>query len=82
MTSPDKKENVQSRIFYSTYLYLYVNLANMVRTTLDKQISKFFKEKLQFSRTKIYPINRHPLPLLNTSGMAGVIYDFYFFSHG
>ena len=44
VTSPDKKENVQSRIFYSTYLY--VNVANMVGTTLDKQISKFFQGKI------------------------------------
>ena len=37
----------------------------MVRTTSDKEISRtfqgFFKDKLQFSRTKIYLINRHSL---------------------
>ena len=37
----------------------------MVRTTSDKQISRtfqgFFQDKLQFSRTTIYSINRHSL---------------------
>ena len=40
----------------------------MVRATSDKQLSRtlqgFFKDKLQFSRTKIYLINRHSLPPL------------------
>ena len=39
--------------------------AYIVCTTSDKQISRtfqgFFKDKLQFSRTKIYLINRHSL---------------------
>ena len=37
----------------------------MVRTTSDKQILRtfqgFFKDKLQFTRTKIYLINWHSL---------------------
>ena len=54
-----------------------------------KQIARtfqgFLKDKLQFSRTKIYLKNWHSLtPLLNTllaKMCRGVIYDFNFFSH-
>ena len=63
---------------------------NMVRTTSDILISRtfqgFFKDKLQFSRTKIYSKNQHSLsPFWTHYCMAkkhhGVIYDFNFFSH-
>ena len=60
----------------------------MVRATSDKQLSKtlqgFFKDKLQFSRTKIYLINRHSLPpliILLAKTRPGVIYDFHYFGH-
>ena len=43
----------------------------------------YFKDKLQFSRTKIYLINRHCLTPFDQSILAktrhGIIYDFYFF---
>ena len=59
----------------------------MVRTISDKHISRtfqgFFKDKLQFSRTEIYAINRHSsTPFLITllaRTRHGVVYDFYFF---
>ena len=59
----------------------------MVRTTSDKQISRtfqgFFKDKLQFSRTKIYSINQPSLtPLILAKTRYAVIYNFHFFSHG
>ena len=61
---------------------------NMVRATSDKQPSRtlqgFFKDKLQFSRTMIYLINRHSLPpliILLAKTTSGVIYDFYYFGH-
>ena len=44
----------------------------MVRSTSDKQISRpfqgFCKDKLQFSRTKVYSINRHSLTLITPLG--------------
>ena len=52
----------------------------MVRTTSDKEISRtfqgFFRDKFQFSRTKIYLINRHQPPLITLLGKTrhGVIY--------
>ena len=59
----------------------------MVRTTSDKQISRtfqwFFKDNLQFSRSKIYLINRHFLTPYGTHYwlkhviFSGVIYDFF-----
>ena len=61
----------------------------MVCTTSDKQISRtfqgFFKDKLQFSRTKICLIksaffNPHLITLLDKT-RHGVIYDFYVFGH-
>ena len=61
----------------------------MVCTTSDKQISRtfqeFFKDKLQFSRTTIFQLNRrHSLtpfdhPIAKTR--QGVIYDCDFFGH-
>ena len=59
----------------------------MVRTISDKHISRtfqgFFKDKLQFSRTEIYAINRHSstpcLITLLARTRHGVVYDFYFF---
>ena len=59
----------------------------MVHTTLDKQISRtfqgFFKDKLKFSRTKIYSINLPSLtPLILAKTRHAVIYNFHFFSHG
>ena len=45
-----------------------------------------FKDKLQFSRTKIWLINWHswtpPLNTLLAKTLDGAIQDFYFFSHG
>ena len=32
--------------FRENTAYLYVNVTNMVRTTLDKQISRFFQGKI------------------------------------
>ena len=59
----------------------------MVHTISDKQLSRtcqgFFKDKLQFSRTKIYSINRPSLtPLILAKTRHAVIYNFHFFSHG
>ena len=56
----------------------------------DKQISRtfqgFFKDKLQFSRTKDLFNKLEVFNLLLSTLLAktlnGVIYDFYFFSHG
>ena len=56
----------------------------------DKQISRtfqgFFKDKLQFSRTKDLFHKLEVCNLLLSTLLAktlnGVIYDFYFFSHG
>ena len=55
-----------TRKVFSPYTHVLLNstvAVNMVHTTLDKQILRtfhgFFKDKLQFSRTKIYLINRH-----------------------
>ena len=60
----------------------------MVHTISDKQLSStfqgFFKEKLQFSRTKIYSITRPSFtPLISMAKTRhAVIYNFHFFSHG
>ena len=63
----------------------------MVCTTWDKQISRtfqgFFKDKLQFTRTKIYLINRHSsIPLKHWSHyrpkhVMESFTIFYFFGH-
>ena len=56
-----------------------------LRQTISRTFQGFLKDKLQFSRTKIYSKNWHSLtPLLNTllaKMRHGVIYDFNFFSH-
>ena len=62
----------------------------MVRTSSEKQISRtfqgFFKDKLQFSRTTIYSINRHYLTLFWTPYWLKNAMEsftiFTFFSHG
>ena len=56
------------------------------RQTNFEDFSRIFRGKLQFSRTKFYSIIRQSLNLLLNTLLAkplnGVIYDFYFFSHG
>ena len=59
----------------------------MVCTISEKQNSRTFKNKLQFSRSKIYSINWHSLTPFEhltawNTQWRNFIYDFYIFSHG
>ena len=70
-TPPPKKHSYANPASYAGYpwmnsepsIYIFHRSIDMVHTTLNKQIPRTFKGRIQFSRTKIYSINRHSLTL-------------------